>query len=460
MKKITSAFVLLLTLIQAINMQCLAKCEIPSVFVKELNLDSKILEEKGFFEKSFDDKTVNVTAINKMDGFISELEKKLANSYKKMVLSWNSNLNEKTIDIISASLKDILSGKYGTENAEALIKGLKYLKEVSMNVKLSDEEKIKAVEEGRIRSEIGLIASKGVGIAGGLATAVATATSGTVAAAAGAAGSAVGTGAGMLAGGATAAVGEGLAAMSAGMASGTTAAAITTANALAGGATAAEAITLGTVAGNVATTIPTAATAAAKSAVFWKGVAGAAGNVFTAVGTTVSSALTPVLIVGATVAAGYGSYKLLSYLTNTVYNKYFSEKPYNEAAEENLKMSNLLSSVMKSVCEHDWIGNNILTTATSKDKYCDKTFVNFEKMKGVNYNKTKEEINNDFAALECKLLGLSNNENCKKEALKSINCHWENVYDTSKCSLNPYYRNIVEHLAQDAGSERTNKEEL
>lgn len=335
MKKLISAIILTLILIQSINIQCLAQCEIPSASVKGLNLDSKILEENGFFEKELDDKFVNVTAINRIGKFISDLENKLANSYKKIVTSWNSNLNEKTIDIIGSSVKDIFSGKYGTKNADALIKGLEYLKGISTDVKLSDEEKIKTVEEGRIRSEIGMATSKGVGIAAGATAGVIIAKSGAIASAAGTVGTAAGATLGTMAG-----------------VSSTLAAAEL--NAVASGvstiAATANSVELANVAGYFAT---------------------AAANIQTtgtAIAATTASVATPILIAGAVVLGVCGSYKLISYLSNTSYNKYFSEKPYNEAVFESKKTGNLLSDITKSVCEHEWIGNNVLTVATSKDQ--------------------------------------------------------------------------------------------
>lgn len=431
MKKLISIIILTLTLIQSINVYCLAKCEEPSVTAKGFNFQRSILNEKGIFEKEIKDKIVKVIAIDEIIKFVTNLEERtLKNAYKQLVSSWNAKLNEKTIDIIAASIKDIFSGKYGAKNAESLKKGLEYLKGISMNVELSDEEKIEAVKEGRIRSEIGMITSKGTGIAGGAAAAFVT--SGIVASAAGTVGTAAGATLGAMA-----------------EVSATLAAA--NLNAVASGistiAATANSIELANIAGYFAT----AAT----------NILGQTAGTATAIAVTTASVVAPVFIVGATLGAGYISYKLLSEAVKVVYNEYFSKKPYDKAFDESRKNFNLLKNIEKAVCEHEWIGNNVLTVATSKTQNCDKTFANFEKLKGINSSKNTQEINNNFAALECKLLGRPNDEDCKKEALKSINCHWKNIYDTSKCLLNPYYKkNEVEDLAQNSVNKKADKEEL
>ncbi len=457
MKKFISIIILLLNMIQFTDMQCFAKCEEPSISAKELNLDVDSLKQKVFFDKYLDDRTVNVTTIDVIKDFAYDLNKEALNALQQMVVSWNSRLDEKTIDIMANLIKNIFLGKYGTENTDALVKGLEYIEKITTNTTLSDEEKIEAVKDGQLRAAMGLSATEVVSGIGGAAAGVAVAK--IAAETIGAVGSSIGAGTGTLAGGAVSVIGHGLGAVAAEAGSANVALAAA-ANAAAGGASISEAIFAGKVAGDTFATI-SAATNVAENAAFVTEIAGAVTNT---VGTAVSSVVTPVLMIGVAALCCYGVYRTVNKVSTAIYNKYFSDKPYNEAYDEYNKNLNLFQNVVKAIYEHEWIGNNILTTAQSKEKNCGKAFARFERIKGINYNKTKSDINNDFAALECELLGYPdghpNSTDCKEEALKFINCQWENVYDTSKCSMNPYYKKAIEQSSQLNNCQDTNKDEL
>lgn len=165
-------------------------------------------------------------------------------------------------------------------------------------------------------------------------------------------------------------------------------------------------------------------------------VATAAGAETAAVGAvTATSAVTggAIAVVSAPIAVGAVlGFAVATYLSVNIYNCFFSEKDAENARIGIDKYANLKKSVSKSVCDHDWMGNNLLIMSTTKEPGCSNVATTFEDVEGVKYKISKKNLDNAFAKLECDLIGAPL-EDCKERALRSIECLWKNLDDVKEC---------------------------
>lgn len=167
-------------------------------------------------------------------------------------------------------------------------------------------------------------------------------------------------------------------------------------------------------------------------------VATAAGAETAAVGVgavTATSAVTggAIAVVSAPIAVGAVlGFAVATYLSVNIYNCFFSEKDAENARIGIDKYANLKKSVSKSVCDHDWMGNNLLIMSTTKEPGCSNVATTFEDVEGVKYKISKKNLDNAFAKLECDLIGAPL-EDCKEWALRSIECLWKNLDDVKEC---------------------------
>lgn len=165
-------------------------------------------------------------------------------------------------------------------------------------------------------------------------------------------------------------------------------------------------------------------------------VATAAGAETAAVGAvTATSAVTggAIAVVSAPIAVGAVlGFAVATYLSVNIYNCFFSEKGAENARIGIDKYANLKKSVSKSVCDHDWMGNNLLIMSTTKEPGCSNVATTFEDVEGVKYKISKKNLDNAFAKLECDLIGAPL-EDCKEWALRSIECLWKNLDDVKEC---------------------------
>ena len=165
-------------------------------------------------------------------------------------------------------------------------------------------------------------------------------------------------------------------------------------------------------------------------------VATAAGAETAAVGAvTATSAVTggAIAVVSAPIAVGAVlGFAVATYLSVNIYNCFFSEKDAENARIGIDKYANLKKSVSKSVCDHDWMGNNLLIMSTTKEPGCSNVATTFEDVEGVKYKISKKNLDNAFANLECDLIGAPL-EDCKERALRSIECLWKNLDDVKEC---------------------------
>lgn len=172
----------------------------------------------------------------------------------------------------------------------------------------------------------------------------------------------------------------------------------------------------------------------AKMGSFIANLAIASGGTGAAVATA-TSAVTggAIAVVSAPIAVGAVlGFAVATYLSVNIYNCFFSEKDAENARIGIDKYANLKKSVSKSVCDHDWMGNNLLIMSTTKEPGCSNVATTFEDVEGVKYKISKKNLDNAFAKLECDLIGAPL-EDCKERALRSIECLWKNLDDVKEC---------------------------
>lgn len=125
--------------------------------------------------------------------------------------------------------------------------------------------------------------------------------------------------------------------------------------------------------------------------------------------------------IGVCFATGGIAFILATYGLTKLYNNGLSFKAI-ELQNFGEKMENLYNSVKDRILRHNWIGNNLLIMSTTKQPECATVDSRFHNITGISYEKNQQEINEDFAKVECAFLGCKNDEHCENQALNVINC--------------------------------------
>lgn len=360
MKKLIKIIILLLSILQGSNVQSFAKCKVPSISVKRLNLEETIYDENQWVSQELKDKDVEIVRYEAIKNIKGNLDEKIKNVWGELIRSWNSKAGPEAVVYLGLRMWEIIKNINATDS-EALKKQLEKLKEEFkkegyIKVPLTDGEKLEAIEDGKAKAGIATGISLGLGSMLGLAVGAKMGSFiANLAIASGGTGAAVATAAGAE----TAAVG-----------------AVTATSAVTGGA---------------------------------------------------------IAVVSAPIAVGAVlGFAVATYLSVNIYNCFFSEKDAENARIEIDKYANLKKSVSKSVCDHDWMGNNLLIMSTTKEPGCSNVATTFEDVEGVKYKISKKNLDNAFAKLECDLIGAPL-EDCKERALRSIECLWKNLDDVKEC---------------------------
>ena len=306
MKKLIAIIISLLNILQVSNVQSFAKCKVPSISVKRLNLEEAIYDENEWVSQELKDKDVEIVRYEATKNIKDRLDEKIKDAWGELIRSWNSKAGPEAVVYLGLRMWEIIKNINVTDS-EALKKQLEKLKEEFkkegyIKVPLTDGEKLEAIEGGKAKAGIATGISLGLGSTLGLAV-------------------------------------------------------------------------------------------GAKMGSFIANLAIASGGT------------------GAAVATAAGA----------------------ENARIGIdKYANLKKSVSKSVCDHDWMGNNLLIMSTTKEPGCSNVATTFEDVDGVKYKISKKNLDNAFAKLECDLIGAPL-EDCKERALRSIECLWKNLDDVKEC---------------------------
>lgn len=130
-------------------------------------------------------------------------------------------------------------------------------------------------------------------------------------------------------------------------------------------------------------------------------------------------------------------------------NNWYYTRVSDSLKNEVKKLKNLYIGVMELIADHQWMGNNLLLLATSTKNDCLDTYANFEYVDKLKYKELPNEINENFATAECRILGYYNDDDCEKKALDAINCNWKKKsYPNAliACPKNPYVKKAFDDL--------------
>ncbi|MDQ5983456.1 MAG: hypothetical protein RUMPE_01201 [Eubacteriales bacterium SKADARSKE-1] len=128
----------------------------------------------------------------------------------------------------------------------------------------------------------------------------------------------------------------------------------------------------------------------------------------------------------------------LVFVAGAAYNKYCIMPISHQASDAVDRYQELYKQVRDAILSHEWIGNNVLLMATSTEAGCTGINYKFGTVKEIKYQKSQDAINWDFARAECLFLG-KDHDDCRRAALKVIDCIWENSGKPSLCDANPYF---------------------